>query len=504
MSQDRRAVINAAAAGVQVLCVGAVLFVLYRFLYDALGIAAFGVWAVVLATTTALSVAGMGLGTSVVKFVAQYMARGDHDHVASIIQTATLSVAAALGAMLLLAYPALRWLIGVIISPPELLPEALAILPYAVGAFWLITIGTVFQGALDGVHRVDLRAGVIVIGQLVFLGLCWMLVPERGLVGVAQAQVMQGATFCILGWLVLQRSAPFLPAIPVRWRWSTFKEVIGYGANFQVISISTLLLDPVTKALLAKFGGVGLAGYYEMAYRISFYLRSLIVTVHQALVPTLASLNETAPERLPAIYRRSFHVIALFVAAALPFLVGATPLISAVWLGEVRVVFTTFASIILVAWFLNTLSNPAYFAFLGDGNLRWNVAGHLLTGILNVFLGIVLGMAFGGVGTVTAFAIAVVAGSSVVLISYQRLHDIDWGSLLQASTLLVAVIGVSALVLMRIFHMYLLDQFGSWWALIVSSVAYLVALALPLWTHPLRSYMLQIAFGTKASKRAAM
>jgi O-antigen/teichoic acid export membrane protein len=498
--EKRRAMLNTAAAGMQVLVSGVVLIVLYRFLYDHLGIEAFGVWAVVLATTAAVSAAGMGLGTSVVKFVAQHMARDDRQRVSSIVQTAAVSVAVSLALALLAFYPVLQWVLHQVITPASAIPDAMLILPLALLAFWLISIGSVFQGSLDGLHRVDIRALVVVAGQIVFLALCVAWVPQSGLIGIARAQVVQGSVYCIGGWFVLRHTAPFLPLVPAQWKWRTFKEIIGYGVNFQIISVSLLLLDPVTKALLARLGGVGLAGYYEMAYRMAFFLRSLVVTSHQALVPTLAQLTETRPDHLPILYRRSFHLLALLVAVSLPLLLSLTQAISIIWLGELSLIFVTFASVVLVASFLNMLGNPAYFAFMGNGQLGWNVVGHVVMGFLNLSLGLALGRMFGGPGIVVGFAIAFVTGSIIIATAYQRANSIAGRELVQWQTLLAGAIGLGLTMLTSIFFGQTLSAIGIWPTVIGIIGVYLVALLPLLWTHPMRTYV--VALGASLFDRS--
>lgn len=493
MIEKRRAMINTAAAGIQVLVSGVVLIILYRFLYDALGIEAFGVWAVVLATTAAVGAAGMGLGASVVKFVAQHIARDDRQRVSSIVQTAAVSVAASLAAALLILYPMLQWVLRQVITPASTVPDALLILPLALLAFWLISIGSVFQGSLDGLHRVDVRALVVIAGQIAFLVLCLAWVPKWGLLGIARAQVAQGLVYCVGGWLLLRYSAPFLPVFPLRWKWATFKEIIGYGVSFQIISVSLLLLDPVTKALLARTGGVGLAGYYEMAYRMAFYLRSLVVTSHQALVPTLAQLNETRPDHLPVLYRRSFHLLAIFVAVSLPILLALTPAISLVWLGELSGVFITFASIVLVAAFLNMLGNPAYFAFMGNGKLGWNVLGHLVMGLTNLFLGLGLGYLFGGTGVVVGFAVAFVSGSIIIATAYQRTTRIPGRDLVQMHTLVAGAMGMCLMLATGIFFGRAIDAVGVWLTIAGAVCVFLLVLLPVLWLHPMRSYVVALA-----------
>jgi O-antigen/teichoic acid export membrane protein len=490
--ERRRTVRNATAGGVQVVLSAAVLVVLYRFLYLELGIEAFGVWGLVLAACSSLHIAGLGLGASAVKFVAQYSARGDEDAVRRVVATTTVSVAVLVGAGLLLAYPLLAWLLALVVTPAAALPAALLILPYALAAFWLLSVASVFQGCLDGLQRVDLRAGLIVAGQLAFLLLALLWVPAQGLVGLARAQIAQGALLCLAGWLLLRRSAPFLPLFPLCWRRHTFREMVGYGVSFQVIAITTLLLDPITKALLARIGGVGAVGVYELVYRLVTYLKAFIVSAHQALVPALAGLYETAPERLPHIYRQSFRLLALVVTVALPLLLVVLPDAGVLWLGEADASFRLFGSLLLVAWFLNVLANPAYFAFLGSGELRWNVIGHGTIALLNVALGLGLGLLAGAAGVVTGFAVALVTGSALIAWAYQRRHGIRLAELVERATVRAAAVAVLALILVRLA----LDASGlaadPLLALAGTVLVYALALAPVLLSHPLRPWLGQL------------
>jgi O-antigen/teichoic acid export membrane protein len=440
---------NVFAATVQTLATGVILVVLYRYLYAQLGIELFGVWALILAVTGTVSFSGMGLGASTVKFVAQYHARGDSNAVGKVIRTAVTSVALLVGAALPLLYPVLAWILGHLLESPPLLREGIAILPFAFLAFWLITIGTVFQGCLDGLHRVDLRAGLVTTGYLAFLIMCVVWVPEFGLMGVAFAQVVQGGILC-LGGAILMRYA-FGPdlAIPLGWDRPVFREMIGYGVNFQVISVTTLLFEPTTKALLTLYGGIGLTGFYEMAYRMAIYLRSIVSSAHQALVPTIARLHEVSPSELILLYKRSFKALFLLVALALPLLLLTLPSLTTLWLGERLSPLVTFASILVVAWFINLLSNPSYFAYMGIGRLKWNMLSHLLMAGLNVVLGIFLGWAFGGTGVVLGFALALTAGSIVLPLFYHKEYAVSLYELFDRQSGVIALVaGLFALVVL--------------------------------------------------------
>ncbi|OQW89639.1 MAG: hypothetical protein BWK78_07500, partial [Thiotrichaceae bacterium IS1] len=59
-----------------------------------------------------------------------------------------------------------------------------------------------------------------------------------------------------------------------------------------------------------------------------------------------------------------------------------------------------------IGWAINNLSAPAYFTYLGTGQLRWNTVGHVLIAVLNGILGITLGIWFDGMGVVIGWVVA--------------------------------------------------------------------------------------------------
>lgn len=487
MIEKRRLLRNALLSAAQVVVIGATFVVLYRFLRDTIGADDFGVWAVVLATTSLGSIANLGLAASAVKFVSQYLAREDHVRVRHIIQTAALSVGAILAVVLVAAYPLLRMLLGIIIQPEAQLGAALAILPYALAAFWLNAVAGVFQSCLDGFHRIDLRAYLVMGSAVTYVGLCFWMVPRGGLIALAQAQVIQMGLLLLGAWVLLLRQAPGLPWVPLRWRRDVFTEMFGYSVNFSVISLSQMLFEPTAKSLLSRFGGVVMVTDFEFAHRMVVQVRALFATAHQAVVPAIADLQEKDAARVVDLYRTSFRLVLFLVLPSLPLLVALTPVVSRLWIGSYEPYFVLFAALLFGGWFLNMFANPAYFANMGTGHLRWNVWGHLAIGALSLGLGLALGDAFGGTGVVVGYVIALLTGSFLIAWAYQRQHGIHMHELVDAPSVVLGVVSLAAgggafwLALRQ-------PTLGSPWLLaLLLPAGYLALTALPLWRHPIRA-----------------
>ena len=481
--RNRLVLRNSALSVVQVAVNGGLYLVLYRFLLDTIGVAQLGVWAIVLAWTSVNNVASLGLGGSTTYFIPTYLARGERRYVAALVQTGTLTAAGSLALGLLVFYPFVRTLLGLVIDDPALMPLALSIVPYAFASVWLSATAGIVYASLDGFQRVDQRQMVLVAGGLVLLVGAFVLVPTYGLVGLAQAQLAQAATVLLLSWGLLRRLLPELPLVPWQWSQPAFREMIGYSLRYQVISIALMLLEPVAKSLIAAFGSVSAVGYFEMANRLALQLRAFVVNAHTALVPTLTDLREHAPERLREIYETSCRLVAVLLLVSLPLLVALVPFVSVVWVGRYEPTFVVFASLLFVGWFGNLVGNPAYVDDLGAGRLRWIVREHVLMAVLNVLLGVALGSIFGGTGVVIGFVTALLAGSLLLAVAYHRSQGVPaavWVSADHARLAAGASVGMAAV--LGLFYTDALPL-GVPARLALALAAYALAIAGPLWHH---------------------
>lgn len=448
--KKRQVVTNALMSTFQVLVSGISLFVLYRFFLDTIGVEAFGVWTVVLATTAIGGAAGAGLHGSMAKYVAKYHARRDDSYAARIVQTAAITVIVIVGFVVFMLSLVIHELLDFVLEP-QFHSVARSLLPYALASFWITMLSSIYQSGIDGMQRVDLHNILVLITTVFYLGLCFYLVPKQGLLGLARAQLIQNTLLLVLSVTVLRRLLKSLPLFPFQWSWSTLKEIFAYSFNFQLISISQMLFMPTAKLILSKFGGAGAVTYFEMANKMAFQMRSLISTAHQALVPTISDLLESSPEKLHNFYITSFQTMIFTILALLPPLLFSVPTISYLWIGFYEPTFVLYGEILLIAWFFNLLVNPAYFGNMGMGQLRGNVVGQFALSVSNVLFGIGLGWFIGPIGVVISFAFGIQVGTMVTTGIYHRSHQIKTRMLLQTNDCrllqFVVIGGVAAIIL---------------------------------------------------------
>ena len=501
--QKRQIIKNAIMSVMQIVVISGVLFLLYKFLLNTIGVEELGIWSLVLAITAVTQIANLGLSGSVVKFVAKYIARNEDENVSKVIQTAAISVSVFIGFVLLAGYPIAKLVLELVI-PPESFLSALAILPYAFLALWIMVITSIFQAGLDGSQHIDVRSLILMGGAVLHLLLCFMLAPAYGLIGLAYARVIQNITILLISWFVLKRYLPSLSVFPYKWEIRVFKEIISYAINFQVISITTMFYDPTTKALLSKFGGLSMVGYYEMASKMVQQFRALIVSANQVLVPVIADLKEKTPEKIQSVYLTSYQLLLYLAVPLYSFIIICTPIISEIWIGQYDRSFVIFGTLLAIGWLLNTLSAPAYFTNLGTGELSWNVVGHVTIALLNAGLGLLLGLFYDGIGVVIAWVLSLALGSCIIYLSYHIKYKIAFIELLPKASRIITVaclFGILSTFIINYKFNHILNP------VILSGtilITFLGSIIVPFWLHPMRHLVMGMVRNQLLNRRSGV
>lgn len=485
------------AAG-QVLVSGFILFALYYYLLRALGPVKLGIWSVVLATTSVAQLSELGFAGSVTKFVAQYLARDDRVGAASIVETAALTVA---GIAALLALPLfffLRWLLTFFL-PPESIADGLLLLPFTILSFWLTAVGSVCVASLDGMKRTDIRSVLMMTASGFHLGLVILLLPKFDLIGLAYAQVLQAFGVLVVSWFLSRHLMPTLNWRPKTWQKARFREMLSYGVNLQFAAIVGFLLDPLTKALLSKFGGLDVVSYYELANRMVLQVRSLLVSANKAVVPFVAGFQESNPTQTLSLYNTSVKFL-LFLAIPLFIAINAlSPVISILWIGNLEPWFVQFTALLSIAWFVNTMAGPAYYSNLGTGRLRWNTLGHAAMGSVNLAAGFTLGPIFGAKGVIVGMSMAVILGSLLVIAMFHRQQSVSFWVLVPREHILLALAAATAGIMARIAFDALSTALNvELMVLIILGILSVVVLP-AVWLHPIRLEIHNRTFGAKST-----
>lgn len=401
---------NVVVSAAQAVAGMAVLFLVYRLVYRAAGPADLGMWSLLMAVTQAGRVADFGLGAGIPRHVAADLAAGDRVRAARCVETAatlTFGIALLLGVGLVVLFldGASRWL------PEANLPLLRRLALPAVAAFTCLSVGGVYQGALDGIRRSDLRFAAHLSGQFVLVAGTMSSVPRLGVVGFGWAMALQFLVTWLLSAFLLRRAGVGCAWLPIRAEGAHFRRMLGLGVPLQMISLVTLLSDPVTKFLLTRFGGAASVGTYELASRLVQQVHLLVMAAMRPVLPAVTTISREGLERVDGLLAATQVRCCRVVVPAYTGLAAALPVISVLWLEAYNARFVLFAGILCTGWMVNACVIPQYTVLVGLGRVRAPLLSHLYMGLVSAGLGITLGALLGATGPVLAWTGALITGS---------------------------------------------------------------------------------------------
>lgn len=447
--KKRLVLLNVITSGGQVVFIGLVYFLLYRYLLSKLGVELLGVWSVVLSTSSLANLANFGVADSVVRFVALYSAEKDDVKIKQLIFTSTVFLTTLFVLIAAIIYPFADLILKGVL-PAKYIEQGLAILPYSLMCLIINALNGVYASVLDGMQRNYIRNIIFSLSSvLLLLGTCF-LVPKYHLLGVAFAQVAQ-SVFTLLICLAL--IIPSLKYNPLKWNWSksVFKQIFSYGMKFQFISLAALINEPIIKILLGKFGGMAFAGYYEMANRLLSQARGVIVNATQSLVPVLVNVSKSD---MQAFYKRIFSNVIFFSISAVCLIVTSGRLISFFWIGHYQPVFYYTLIFLAFSTFINLLTSPSYFYYIAKANLNILIKTHLILTFSNVIAGGLIGYFFGGYGVVCGWFLAQLLGSLNLMVYFNRDHGIGFKKLIKLNDAYYFITLLSIVLLDFLFYKF--------------------------------------------------
>lgn len=310
-------------------------FLMMPFLIHHFGDDRYGVWVLTLNFTGYLGLLNLGVGGSIVKYVAEYKAKNDQ---IALNEVCTSSFCLYLAAGILTAVLAFLIAvcgIGYFKIPVELLPEArCVVLIVGLQIASSLPFGT-FSSYMRGIQRYDTIALISVLVLILrTAAIVWFVLEGYGLVGLA---IIHFASIWVEGIIKIIYVYKVDKDFELSLRFihkKSFKTVFDYSLFFFLYFVSIRLIFAVDSLLIGFFLGTAAVTFYAVAYRLAEYMRLLIMgtAVFQPAVSQLHALSQNDKNRLlMSLGTKYVMMICLPIGAAL-IIVGSQFL--GLWIGD--------------------------------------------------------------------------------------------------------------------------------------------------------------------------
>jgi O-antigen/teichoic acid export membrane protein len=381
-------------------------FVSAPIVLHAIGLRAFGIWALTGALAQYAALLDFGVGPTLARFVALHDAREEHDQIGEVLGTGAItatvvSLGLIIGAVVAAA-PLAKTLGGITTADMRLL------LLCATVIFSSTMFANVLTAFNVGMQEMVIPNVALSIGVgLNFAFSVAAALTSSSLVRYADANAVASLLSLLVVFVCMRMTTRDRVRVTMPSR-DTLRQVLGYSVKNQALTASSLINFQTDKIVIALFIGPAVAGAYELANRVAAAARSVGVLVVGAMVPTMTSdaVRKSAHE-LAETYLRWTGRTAVLGIPALIFVAAMPQAILHSWLGPVPVHAVVVLAVLAAGYVINATTGVGYTLAYAMGHpgipakaALYTAAGNL---VATIALAPLLGLWGVLIGTAAAF-----------------------------------------------------------------------------------------------------
>jgi O-antigen/teichoic acid export membrane protein len=417
------------------------------YVLSQLGPERFGVWALFFAFTYYVLVLDLGVGSTMIYFIAAQRATGDRNTLGRTLRRGlrfALGLGLFWGAVIALGR---GWIAHAFHVPAAMIPEALnAMLVFAVGIFLLFP-AQMMLGALQGFERLDLSNLCMFLGVAAqVLALYVVLWTRGGLPGVAAAGVFGQAVTAVVAGIMLRYQLRDLrageSASEPSWR-----DLLHFGAALQLTGFLIVFQLQLGKIMLGLLGNLAMVTDYELASRVASGVAGLPILLLGAVVPAVSRAWESeGPQAVGEIFTFTLRWLYTQSVIALGLLWLLAPDITLLWVGSAHEGVASLIRLWAVAFAVNYSWSAGAAVARGVGKPWIEVACLSACAITNLALCFWWVPHYGTAGAVAGLAVSYAAGF-VIFVFASRRSGIPFGPWIRRELLPRVVAGGLAVAL---------------------------------------------------------
>jgi O-antigen/teichoic acid export membrane protein len=386
-----------------------VTFFSVPYIVGQLGASSYGILALVGVIAGYLSFLQLGMGSAMVKYIAQYLSE-DNTVAARETFWSCLFVYIFMGSLGTLA---IFFSAHVLVERAFHIPDeyrAITLFAIQVGAlsFLLAMVSGALSGVLKAVGRFDVLNRVLVVLGTCQTGFSVLLLYY----GFSLKEIilldlfMKVAGICTYGFL----AARFLPFLgPPCWDTVNFIRLLKFGGFVTISGIVDPILMNIEKVFLSAAYPVTMLTYYTIPFSLMTRLSIIPASLSSVLFPTFSHYQgvKDAKTIQDLHYRGTLYIFLLLGFPVFFIIIFSRPFL-AVWLdAEFAIRSTEILSILALAGLINALAHPSYVALQGLGRPSLPATFHVFETIVHVPACYFLISYYGGIGAALAWLLRV-------------------------------------------------------------------------------------------------
>lgn len=376
-----------------------ITFILFPFIILYIGKVEYGIYLLVAAIIGYFGLLDLGMGTSLVKFVAEYHTKDDKEKLNEVVNTAFfiflgVGIIGAAGLFIVGTF-----FIEIFMVEPDLVSKA-RMITYILGVTFITGFSlSVFRNILAGLQRYGILAwisfGMSLLNVVVVV---WVLLSGYGIVEYVLFTVIFEMLRHVLIVLNVRRFLPYLTIKSSYVNKNIVRSLFGLSLMLLFLTIFVRIVYYTDTLVIGYYYGAALGAamitIYTAAWKISRIPGRAIDMTLSAMIPAASELDALKRERTLQLLllRVTKYCLALIFLLAIPTLFMSKELLKywLDWTGSDFSPFYLVTNILIIALFFDFFNYVSIQILIGMNKIKLFVACYGIVAVFNLFLSVVL------------------------------------------------------------------------------------------------------------------
>ncbi len=399
-----------------------VAFFMTPYIVGHLGVERFGIWAIVGVLTGYIGLLDFGIGTSFVKYIAEFYAKKDYEKINELINTGFVFYSVLAALIIVPGFFVTNPLLVVFHIPDVMRSEASFVFLVGIVLFSMSNALSPFNSILEGLQLMDISNKVNVVMSIPnIIGTIFFLEKGYGLSGL---MINNAINFVLMSLLKIIISFKILPEIrfdPSLFSREMFKKLFEFGYKLQFSRLAYLVNFQTDKLLITYFLGIGFVTFYQLGTTILQRVREIPLLMVSALVPAVSEIaTKHGHSALTELHLRGSKYLIFVSTPFLFFLMTNASLIMLVWMGRGYERAALVIQVLSIGYFAATISGVASTVAVGVAKTEFEMRYGMLMVPLNLIMSYILIIKMGFVGAVAGTSLSLVIGAVFFLSMFHK------------------------------------------------------------------------------------
>ncbi len=411
-SLSRKIVRNTAYNIAGRLCGIIVMLFLTPYIISRIGMERFGIWSIVGVITGYFGLLDFGVGTSFVKYIAEFYAKREFEKINQVINSGIIFYLIFSIISIILALIFINPVIALFKIPLYLRQEMLFVFVLGIILFSLSNTLGPFGAIQSGLQRMDISTKVgIAVSAFNAAGAVFFLEKGYGLPGLMINNALSFIINSILNILIAFKILPELRLNLFFLNKKMLASLFRFGYKLQVSRFANLISFQSDKLFITYFLNISFVAFYQLGYSIVSQARQIPLLLVSALVPAVSEMEaKQGKGPLKELYLQGSKYLIFISVPLLFFMIANASFIMLIWMGKGYGLAVLVIRILAVGYFAATVTGVASAIAAGTAktelDMKFGIVMACLNIALNTFFVIKLGFIGVVIGTTSSLTFA--------------------------------------------------------------------------------------------------